>query len=251
MDYNKAKERFEKYISQFDLEKEELKIKKYHSYAVAHLMEKLAKRIGLNRKDVELAKIIGLLHDIGRFPQFEKSNTLDDRKSKIDHAEIGCDYLFKENHIQDFVEERKYDSIIQEAIRNHNKLKIEGRMNAEEYLFSRMIRDTDKIDIFRVLAVYYEHELEKDDVTPKVLEEFKKQKLTNLKNGKTNSDATLNYLSYIYDLNLKESYELLEETDNLGLFIGALKISKQSEKFAEEIIKKVENNLFKKLEEKE
>lgn len=250
MDYDKAKESFEKYINQFDLEKEELKIKKYHSYAVAHLMEKLAKRIGLNSKEVELAKIIGLLHDIGRFPQFAKSNTLDDRKSKMNHAEIGCDYLFKENHIQDFVEEREYDSIIQESIQNHNKLKIEGRMKAKEYLFSRMIRDTDKIDIFRVLAVYYEHELEKEDVTPKVLEEFKKQKLTSLKNSKTNSDATLNYLSYIYDINLKESYELLEETDNLGLFIGSLKISKQSEKFAEEILKKVEDKLLKELQEK-
>ena len=114
---------FKKYTSKYNLKDIRIGMKENHSIAVMELMGELAYRLNLSNEDIKLARLIGLLHDIGRFPQWEKYHTFVDKNS-VDHAEIGADYLFKEGHIRDFIEDNKYDSIIEKAIRNHNKYKI-------------------------------------------------------------------------------------------------------------------------------
>ena len=101
----------------------------------------------------------------------------------------------------------------------------------------------DKTDIFRVLATNYEFELIKEDVTKEVLQKFHEKELIDDVVIQTKSDDTLKYLAYIYDINFAESYELLEETDNLALFIGSLNIPRYSEDFSEEIITEVNKKL--------
>lgn len=238
MNYNYALEAFESYIKNFDM-KDKISMKYKHTYCVVRLMEKLAKRMQLSEEKVNLAKIIGLLHDIGRFEQVEKTGDFNDLKSNIDHAELGCDYLFKEDHIRDFVLDDKYDIIINNAIKYHNKLDIDENIDEESLLFSKMIRDMDKVDIFRFLATNFEFELIKEDVSEEILRDFKNKTLVKRENIKTMSDDTLVYLAFVYDINFRDSYELLEETDNLGLFISSLKIPKYSEEFASEIFDEV------------
>lgn len=239
MDFNTAKENFDKYINQFNMNNGNIRIKCYHTNMVVRLMEKLAKRMNLSKEEILLAKIIGLLHDIGRFKQIEKAQIIDDLKTNINHAELGCKYLFEEGHIRDFIEDDKYDELIKSAILNHSKLEIDRNLQDKELFFTKMIRDIDKIDILRVIATNDDYELIKEEVDDKVLKDFNNKKLINNKDIKSNSDETIRYLAYIYDIQFKESFELLDETDNLGLFISSLHIPKYSEEFASDCFKKV------------
>lgn len=247
MDYEFAKNSFLEYIKNYDMKNKNILLKYHHTFRVVRLMEVLAKKLELSDKEMTLAKIIGLLHDIGRFEQIKENNSFED--TQLDHARLGCDYLFKENHIRDFVNDDKYDNIIYEAILNHNKLKIDKTVQGESLRFSKMIRDADKIDILQIAATNFEFELFKEEITPTVLKRFKNEKLIDKKMLKTKSDKTLLYLAYIFDINFLESFDLLYETDNLGLFISSIEIPRYSEEFASEIIglinKKMEKNLEK------
>lgn len=69
---------------------------------------------------MELAELIGLLHDIGRFEQIKRYNTFIDKNS-INHGQLGVKILFDDNQIRRFIKDSKYDDIIKTAILNHNR----------------------------------------------------------------------------------------------------------------------------------
>ena len=54
--------------------------------------------------------------------------------------------------IREFVLNNEYDSIIYKAIKNHNKYKIEEGLSEKEKLYSKIIRDADKIDIINIFT---------------------------------------------------------------------------------------------------
>ena len=118
----KAKNAFEEYMKNFDKSNNNINFKYNHSYAVMDLMAELAFRLDLSKEDIELAKVIGLLHDIGRFYQLRESNSFDD--NNIDHGKAAIKYLFDEGHIRDFVEEDKYDEMKNDRIRVNEQLTI-------------------------------------------------------------------------------------------------------------------------------
>ena len=211
-------------------------MKEVHTYRVVDLMEKLAFQLGYNEEERILAKIIGLLHDIGRFEQIKQFHVISDIKTNTDHAKEAVHYLFEEGHIRDFVLEEKYDLIIKEAILNHNKLKIDP-VSKEALPFVKMIRDMDKVDIFRVLAVEFEMEFDAKQVTPKVLKDFRNKKLVKIKDVVSPSDETLLHISFVFDINFNESYDILAATDNFELFLGTVQVNDSSEKEWNEIKK--------------
>ena len=98
IDFKKAEEEFEKYVLKFDLQNENIKMKKDHSYRVEKESYNIAKSLELNEEQVQIAKLVGLLHDIGRFEQITQYSTFVDSKS-IDHAEYGVEQLNKNNLI--------------------------------------------------------------------------------------------------------------------------------------------------------
>lgn len=149
IDFKKAEEEFEKYVLKFDLQNENIKMKKDHSYRVEKESYNIAKSLELNEEQVQIAKLVGLLHDIGRFEQITQYSTFVDSKS-IDHAEYGVEQLNKNNLIRRFISTNKYDRIINEAIRNHNKYSINLNLNKEEMLQAKIIRDADKLDIMNI-----------------------------------------------------------------------------------------------------
>lgn len=239
MVFEKVKEAFENYIDQYDRNDKNIRLKYHHSYQVAELMAELAFRLGLDKEKIELAKIIGLLHDIGRFEQIKRYGEISDRKTSMDHADFGCHYLFDDYHIRDFgiSEETKEARIIEKAILNHNKFEIEEGLNEEELLFAKMIRDMDKVDIFRVMAIEYEMKFDADEVSEEVLKEYYDKKTINRERVKVNSDSdkTIASLAFIFDINFNESYDILVSTDNFDLFLGIVEVKENSEKLWKKI----------------
>ena len=107
IDSRKVQESFKEYLKDYDLENGSIKLKIRHTYEVVKKSEYIATGLGLDKENIELAKIIALLHDIGRFEQIKEFNEFSDKK--MEHAEFGVKVLFEENLITKFIEDRKYD----------------------------------------------------------------------------------------------------------------------------------------------
>ncbi len=70
--FKKAQESFKEYLKDYDLENGSIKLKIGHTYEVVKKSEYIATGLKLDKENIELAKIIALLHDIGRFEQIKK-----------------------------------------------------------------------------------------------------------------------------------------------------------------------------------
>ena len=229
----KAIEKFKEYISNYDMSIMEISFKYHHSFAVMDLMGELAFRLDFDKEKLEIAKLIGLLHDIGRFEQFARYNTLSD--STTDHADESVIYLFDEGHIRDFIEDDKYDEIIKTAIKYHNKLEIPNDLKGDNLLFTKMIRDMDKVDIYKQMAVNYNYKFDANEVTTELLEIFKQERLMPVEYVKTETDIVIKYLAFIFDINFNESYDILVSSDNFDLFLSTIEVDSNSEKLWKKI----------------
>ena len=171
-------EEFKKYVNNYDLNDRFIKLKYNHSIRVMELALKYAEKLGFNEEEKEIAIIIGLLHDIGRFEQIKVYNTFNDQKS-IDHADYGIKILFDDRLIEKFISTRKYDDIIKFAIKNHNKYEIEKNNNEEYMKQAKLIRDVDKIDILYLMAYLEEIDMTitDEEISREVLECIKKHQI--------------------------------------------------------------------------
>lgn len=232
MDFNKIHEVFERYVNTFDMNNKNISLKYYHTLEVADISQKIAINMGLSKENIDLSRLIGYLHDIGRFEQVEKTNSFKD--ILMDHADNGVKLLFEKGMIREFIEDDKYDEIIKKSVRNHNKYKIMDEVDEREELFANIIRDSDKIDIFRVREKYNDDEI----ILPpseNVLDCFYKNKSVKLEYIKNKSDAILCVLAFIFDFNYNASIEVLKETGYYEKLINSIKVSEENKEIFENI----------------
>lgn len=220
IDILKAKQIFKEYVKNYNPEDERIKLKITHIERVSQIARKLAEKLNLSQEDIDLAELIGLLHDIGRFEQARRFNTFVDKDS-INHGEYGVKILFNDGLIRHFVEDDKYDEIIKLAILNHNKAGIEKGLTERENLHAKIIRDADKTDIFYVLtvgnkeAIWEKEDLSNDIITDEIYREFIEDKTINYKNRVTSADILVSHFAYVYDFNFKETLQVIKENNYL------------------------------------
>ena len=110
--------------------------------------EEVCHRRNLDEETVSLAKIIALLHDIGRFEQLKQFDSFE--PTTMDHAAYGVQILFEEGMIRRFMPDDRWDEIIRTAIAKHSDFVLEGVSAPCALFHARLIRDADKLDNFRV-----------------------------------------------------------------------------------------------------
>ena len=215
----KAKKEFKKYVEKYDINNPKIKLKVAHIERTSRIAKKIAKSLELQKEDIELAELIGLLHDIGRFEQVKRYGTFVDYLSE-NHAEIGVKILFEEGLIRNFIEDDKYDRIIKLAIINHNrdKKQITKNMSNREKLHVKLIRDSDKTDILYILTfeneklVWESENLEEEKFSDEIYREFIENHDIIYKNRKTHADILLCHFAYAFDFNF--DYGLKYVLDN-------------------------------------
>lgn len=142
----------DKYIKTFYTDdadiQENILLKEKHTKFVAQISKKLAKNLGLNAHDQLLAEMIGLFHDIGRFKQYSIYRTFNDRLSE-NHSLLGLKEIAQLELLSRLQNEDL--EILKFAIENHNAISIAQVDNDRWLLFAKIIRDADKLDIYRVL----------------------------------------------------------------------------------------------------
>ena len=214
-----------------------------HTLRVVDLCEKIAKSLNMSEEEIFIAKIIGLLHDIGRFDQWKEYKTFRDAES-IDHAELGVTILEKDNYLRKYIKDDKYDQIILDSIKYHNKVNIPDNLDSKTSIFSKLIRDADKLDI---LYLYIDKEIDielENEFTDTTFNLIKNKKAVNRPDIKTKTDRLAVSLGFIFDINYKYSFEFLKEKDYYNQIIDYYKSKLDNEIFKEQLeeMRKIINN---------
>ena len=246
MDFELAKKSFQEYLKNYDTNDGSIALKIKHTYEVVKKSEYIANGLRLDKENIELAKIIALLHDIGRFEQIKEFGEFNDKK--IEHAEFGVKVLFDNGLIRKFIDEDKYDNIIYKAIYNHNKYKIEENLNEKELLQCKIIRDADKLDNFRVKEkdkledmfpkIYNEKTINYETISEKVYEDFMQHKCIKLEDRKTIIDYWVCVIAFIFDLNFNISLQYVKENNYIDILVNRIEYKNDTTKQKMEDIRK-------------
>lgn len=216
IDIQNAIKEYNKYIKDYNIQNKRIALKVVHMLKVKEIAKNIAISLNLPEEDIKLAELVGLLHDIGRFEQIKRYNTFIDKNS-VNHGAFGAQLLFENGLIRNFIEDNSYDEIIEKAIINHNKDFIEQGLSDKELLHAKIIRDADKIDIFRVIlaekveTIYETDHIEKETFTPKIFTDFINSKKIVYSEKKTHADLAICHFQYVFDLNFKYSYECINK----------------------------------------
>ena len=221
IDIENAKQAFKEFIEGYENQDDlGFNSKVVHTYKVAQNAKELAKSLNLTQEDIELAELIGILHDIGRFEELKVTGRFD--SISFNHAEYGAEILFEKGLIINFIKENKYDYIIKTAIINHNRFQIEEGLDEKTLLHSKIIRDSDKIDVFRkkqedkieeilLKIADTKEEIEMSSISDSVYNSVKNLECVKLRDRKVPLDYYICILAFVFDLNFKISYKIVKE----------------------------------------
>jgi HD domain len=226
---------FTDYVKSFYLpgkeDQKNISLKEKHTFNVCKNMTAITGELGLSDKDMMLSEVIALFHDIGRFPQYAKYKTFRDRKS-VNHGLLGAQTLVEKKVLQDLPD--KEQELIIKAVRFHNAFSIPKAEKEDIVFFIKLIRDADKLDIWRVFLEYYDTPEEQrasavglglQDIagySEEILSCILRGQMVSLSLLKSLNDFKLMQLSWVYDLHYTPSFRLLSERAYIDKIIRQL-----------------------------
>ena len=146
---------FHQYVQGFYSEDEQLQfhvhLKEEHTLRVLQQTGAIAKWLTLAPEQLQLAEIAALLHDIGRFRQFQTYHTFNDAMS-VNHAQLGLAVLEESDILTGAGLSVHQQNVVNKAVLYHNRRCLPTDMGAECSLISKITRDADKLDIFAMLV---------------------------------------------------------------------------------------------------
>ena len=215
---------FEDYLHRFDTAdpdvQKNMDLKAAHTRRVCENIRDIGRSIALSDQDLTIAEMAALLHDIGRFEQYRRYRTFVDRKS-VDHAALGV-RIVRENGILASFDPVAADIILR-AVARHNKLTLPRNAEAHYLLILKMLRDADKLDIWRVVTEYYQHsagnrnqavelDLPDDDtIAEPVCQALMRGDLAQMADLRSLNDFKLLQIGWIYDVNFTRTFEIVKE----------------------------------------
>lgn len=244
------KKTFQEYTDRYDSANPKIKLKIDHTYRVANLCEQIAQSLELSAAEVDLAWLSGMLHDVGRFEQLRRYNTFSDAQS-IDHARFAVELLYDEGLIADYVPEISTTELVADArtwrsmgganesptaqsedmplsdilqtlriaIGEHSAYRIQKGLDERTRMFCQILRDADKVDIFRVICdtpmeeVYgfQTKDILRSAITPEVMQAFYEHHAVLRKLKKCPADYIVAHGSLTFELVYPESLRIAKE----------------------------------------
>ncbi len=211
---------FAGYLRPFEEGDEELRrntrLKKEHTRRVRAEITGLGRELELEEADLLLADTLALFHDLGRFEQYSRYRTFVDRDSE-DHAALGVKIL-KEHRVLAGLEERTSELILK-AVSYHNRVLLPEEESPRCLFFTRLLRDADKLDIWKVVTDYYQRkdpardraiELGLPDTpgfSPEVGEALLQKEIVRADLLRNLNDFKLLQVGWVYGLNFPASFE--------------------------------------------
>jgi len=187
-------------------------LKEEHTKRVCTEIRRIGEQLGLHDDELRLSEIIALFHDIGRFEQYARYQTFEDRQSE-NHAELGVKILEGHGILNAFGESTK--SLILRTIQYHNRATLPREETETCLFFTRLLRDADKLDIWKVVTDYYHQkngkrngalELDLPDsagFSDAVYQDLVKREIVNINHVKNLNDFKLLQVGWIFDINFE------------------------------------------------
>ncbi len=227
-------------------------VKAEHTRHVRENGRLLAESLGLDEGRTAIAEEVALFHDIGRFPQYREYGTFRDAQS-VNHAALSAKVLLEERILEGLPEHEQ--RVIAHAVTLHNVLILPASLSGDELLFTRLVRDADKLDIWRIFADYYRvPEADRSDViglslpenptcSPGVVEALLLHEMVRHDMIRTQNDFKLLQLSWVYDLNIPASFQIMHERGYIEQLSATLPKSDDVRRAVEAVKKYVEQKM--------
>jgi hypothetical protein len=212
-----------KYVRRFDKGdgdiRRNMRLKESHTLRVCREALSIGRALKISQEDLRITEALVLLHDVGRFVQYARYRTFADSASE-NHALLSLKIISRERVLSDLAPGTK--SIIRGAIRFHNRAEIPPVRNRRLLFFSRLMRDADKLDIWRLVIGYYyappgrkNHAIsvglpDAPGVTAGVMEDVRAGRIVASRNVKTLNDFKLLQLGWVFDVNFEPTLRAIE-----------------------------------------
>lgn len=205
---------FTDYVRQYNPEDTKVRLKIIHTWKVVQAADAIAAALELDVRQRQLAHLAALFHDIGRFEQVRRYGTFFDAKS-VDHADLGSRILQEEPFLNRLTDQEK--ELVIEAVRVHNKYAIPDDHTGFQRTLDGIVRDADKIDIFRVAC--QEDPLDTSGfpldavngtpVSEEVYQAILHHRSVDRTTRRSPLDFWVSFLGFLFDLNFQPSFCLV------------------------------------------
>jgi hypothetical protein len=202
---------------------------------------------------MRLAEAMALLHDVGRFEQYAVYRTFNDRASE-NHARLGIRQIARHNLLNGCTKQSR--RCITRSIAHHNAAQLPELEDEITLFFMRLLRDADKLDIWKVFIDYYrerenyrnaaiELDLPDDpDYSHKILDAFHTQSFALIQDLKTLNDFKLLQISWVFDLNFVPSFQAVHRRKYINQIEATLPQSKEIREAVKQAYNYVEKHLL-------
>lgn len=215
--------------------RENIDLKREHSLRVLDEALGILDSLGVDeapepdlRRAVELA---ALYHDMGRFPQYVRWRTFNDRVSE-NHGRLSVRAIRKAGVLAGLPDRQR--KVVLSAVVLHNRRFLPPSLPPDVDFAARVVRDADKLDIYPVMLAHLEPggidnpvvtlglDTDPEACTPAILEQISRRELCNYDDMRFVGDFKLLVLSWIYDLNFAHSRAALVRRGHLDRLLACL-----------------------------
>jgi len=238
-DLIEMKKWFANYVSGFYTKNSDynmaIRLKEEHTKRVCLDILMLGQKLGLTDQDMIVAETMALFHDIGRFKQYAVYGTFNDMVSE-NHAKLGLQQIATHKILSVCSKQEK--RLIVKAIAHHNAAELPKNEDEKTLFFMRLLRDADKLDIWRVVIDYYRNRdkhpnsiielglLDNPDCSQEILKALNEHRIARLKHLKTLNDFKLLQISWVFDLNFTASFQTVKNRNYIEEIAATLPQSK-------------------------
>jgi HD superfamily phosphohydrolase YqeK len=232
---------FAEYVKTFRSEdpviQQNMDMKEHHTRRVCAEIVEIGESLNLTQEDLHLAGVIALLHDVGRFVQYARYGTFLDLRSE-DHAQLGIEILREKSVLKGI--DHSTRELILCAIAYHNRTELPKGETERCLFFTKLLRDADKLDIWRVVTDYYSKRSETHnevielglpdtpEISDEVCTELMAGRSVKVESLKTLNDFKLLQMGWVYDINFPRTFRLIRERGYLEMIRDALPRSQKT-----------------------
>lgn len=132
----------------------DFQLKYNHSFDVFENCCNICRSLNLDEQSTKTIQVAALFHDVGRFPQYQKYGTFRDIDS-CNHATLGVRYILRKQLLKK-LPPNKLKTVIG-AIALHNRNRLPESIPKKIKIAAQIVRDSDKIDIIKILLPHMEN----------------------------------------------------------------------------------------------
>lgn len=239
---------FDEYVSGYYTGVEEhdynISLKQIHTHRVLGRTVQLAQRLGIDTPLRCRAETAALLHDCGRFEQYRRYRSFRD-DGTLDHGTLGVEIVDELRLLEGYEPEARRDILF--AVENHNKMELPAPPSRTALEVTKIVRDADRMDIFRVIAEQLENGddskgntifwglEDRNEMCDPVYEAVRSGRPVDRGNIRTRTDFLCMVLSWVYLMNYSESLLITAESGILSRLTNHLPDTEKGREIRSEI----------------